>query len=66
MPFGEKEVPKNPRVDPPAAPDDDLLKVDFDGVYERLFKPALEAAGLQPFRADDEPAAGDILKDMYA
>ncbi len=31
-----------------------------------LFRPALEAAGLQPFRADDEESAGDILKDMFA
>jgi hypothetical protein len=40
--------------------------LDFNGVYQLLFKPALDAAGLQPFRADDEEAAGDILKDMFA
>src|SRR5205823_14015491 len=39
---------------------------DFNGVYQLLFKPALATAGLQPFRADDEEAAGDILKDMFA
>ncbi|MDQ3564274.1 MAG: hypothetical protein M3436_09080 [Pseudomonadota bacterium] len=68
MPFGTKEVPKKPRVDAPPAPEAsaEALKVDFDSVYQRLFKPALEAAGLQPFRADDEEAAGDILKDMFA
>ncbi len=68
MPFGKKEVPKRPRVDPPlgSEAEDATLQVDFDAVYEKLFRPALEAAGLQPFRADDEEAAGDILKDMFA
>ena len=56
MPFGMKEVPKNPRVDATPAPEakEERLEVDFDAVYQLLFKPALEAAGLQPFRADDE------------
>ena len=68
MPFGEKEVPKKPRADVSGAfaGNEDALKVDFTAVYKELFKPALEAAGLQPFRADDEEAAGDILKDMFA
>jgi len=68
MPFGKKEVPKKPRADMPADPDigETALKVDFDAVYEELFKPALEAAKLQPFRADDAEAAGDILQDMFA
>jgi tetratricopeptide (TPR) repeat protein len=68
MPFGKKEVPKKPRVDlPPGSKEhDETLQVDFDAVYDKLFRPALEAAGLQPFRADDEEAAGDILKDMFA
>ena len=68
MPFGKKEVPKKPCTDLPPDPTakDEALKVDFNAVYQELFKPALEAAGLQPFRADDEEAAGDILKDMFA
>jgi tetratricopeptide (TPR) repeat protein len=68
MPFGIKEVPKKPHVDLPPSPDgkDETLKVDFNLVYQELFKPVLNAAGLQPFRADDEQAAGDILKDMFA
>src|SRR5215475_11954088 len=67
MPFGRKEVPKKPSVDSPAeARRSDMLQVDFDLVYEKLFRPALEAAGLQAFRADDEESAGDILKDMFA
>lgn len=68
MPFGKKEVPKNPRIDSgekPAAKEEPL-QVDFDAVYEMLFLPALQTAGLQPYRADDEEAAGDILKDMFA
>ena len=68
MPFGKKEVPKKPRADLPADRDmeEKALKLDFDAVYRELFQPALEAAKLQPFRADDERAAGDILKDMFA
>ena len=66
MPFGKKEVPKKPRIDQAADAGDEKLQVDFDAVYRDLFQPALEAAGLQPFRADDEATAGDILKDMFA
>ena len=68
MPFGKKDVQRKPRIDlPPGAKEqDETLQVDFDAVYEKLFRPSLEAAGLQPFRADDEEAAGDILKDMFA
>jgi hypothetical protein len=39
--------------------------IDFDAVYERLLKPALVQAGCVPFRADQEPAAGDIRTDMF-
>ncbi len=68
MPFGKKEVPRKPSVDqaPGIEAKDEKLEVDFTAVYQDLFKPALEAAGLQPFRADDEESAGDILKDMFA
>jgi tetratricopeptide (TPR) repeat protein len=68
MPFGKKDVPRKPRADlPPGAKEqNETLQVDFDTVYNKLFRPALEATGLQPFRADDEEAAGDILKDMFA
>ncbi|MBA2435175.1 MAG: tetratricopeptide repeat protein [Chthoniobacterales bacterium] len=68
MPFGKKEVPKKPRVNaqPTLEQAEERLEVDFNAVYRLLFAPALQAAGLQPFRADDETAAGDILKDMFA
>ena len=68
MPFGKKEVSKKPRAEPWAdsLEKEQPLTVDFDDFYQLLFKPALNAAGLQPFRADDELAAGSILKDMFA
>lgn len=39
--------------------------VDFNRVYEELFRPALLDAGLYPFRADEETRAGDIRVDMF-
>jgi hypothetical protein len=32
--------------------------VDFDAVYSELIKPAVQAAGLVPLRADEEQAGG--------
>lgn len=74
MPYGTKAVPKRPRLESPAgstaaAPTDEAetaLLVDFDAVYLHLLAPAIAAAGCQPFRADEEAAAGSILKDMFA
>ena len=68
MPFGEKEVPKKVRSD--AQPGSQVLegqplKVDFNEIYTKLLAPALEKAGCQPFRADQEEAAGDIRRDMF-
>lgn len=39
--------------------------IDFDRVYADYIKPALEAAGLEAFRADEEIKAGNIRKDMF-
>jgi len=39
--------------------------VDFDAVYGALIKPAVEAAGLAPIRADEEQAGGIIHKPMF-
>jgi tetratricopeptide (TPR) repeat protein len=39
--------------------------IDFNAIYETLLKPAIEAAGLDVFRADEEQAAGDIKTDMF-
>jgi tetratricopeptide (TPR) repeat protein len=40
-------------------------KIDFNRVYETLIKPALEGAGFEVFRADEEIRAGDIRTDMF-
>ena len=52
MPFGTKPGP-------------DGQLIDFNRVYGEYIKPALEAAGLEPFRADEEARAGDIRADMF-
>lgn len=52
MPFGTK-------------PDAAGNPVDFNAVYDDLIRPALEKAGLDVFRADEEPRAGDIRADMF-
>jgi tetratricopeptide (TPR) repeat protein len=52
MPFGTKPGP-------------DGKPVDFNRVYNEFIAPALEAAGLEPFRADNEIRAGDIRTDMF-
>src|SRR5207249_4596898 len=39
--------------------------VDFDAVYKRLLAPAIEQAGLQPLRADEEMTGGIIHKPMF-
>ena len=40
-------------------------EIDFNRVYAELIKPALESAGLDPFRADQELRAGEIRTDMF-
>lgn len=45
--------------------DDQGNEIDFNRVYADLIKPALEAAGLEVFRADEEEQAGDIRTDMF-
>lgn len=45
--------------------DHDGQAIDFDRVYAELIHPALEAAGCEVFRADEEPRAGDIRADMF-
>jgi len=52
MPFGKK-------------PDAAGLIVDFDAVYKDLIAPAIEAAGLDPLRADEEQGGGIIHKPMF-
>ncbi|NOU11691.1 MAG: DUF4071 domain-containing protein, partial [Nitrospira sp.] len=52
MPFGVKK-------------DGQGNEIYFNRVYAELIKPALEAAGLEVFRADEEQRAGGILPDMF-
>jgi tetratricopeptide (TPR) repeat protein len=61
MPFGKKPAWTDPNDKSQTPP----LLIDFDLVYRDYIKPALEMAGLEPFRADEEPAAGDIIPDMF-
>lgn len=39
--------------------------IDFDAVFADYLKPALERAGLEVFRADDEQSAGEIGADLF-
>ncbi|MEP6606357.1 MAG: hypothetical protein ABJA60_09620, partial [Nitrosospira sp.] len=52
MPFGRK-------------PGSNGQLIDFNRVYTEYIQPALEAAGLEVFRADEEQRAGDIITDMF-
>lgn len=52
MPFGKKKG-------------GDGSLYDFNAIYNTLIKPALELAGFEPFRADEETTSGDILTDMF-
>jgi hypothetical protein len=52
MPFGKK-VDASGRL------------IDFDCIYDTIFKPAVNTSGLLPVRADEEQAQGFIHKLMY-
>ncbi len=52
MPFGKKKG-------------SDGSLYDFNSIYKLMIKPALEEAGFEPFRADEETSSGDILTDMF-
>jgi len=52
MPFGGKPGPGG-------------ATIDFNRVLDELIRPALEAAGCEVFRADEEMRAGDIRVDMF-
>jgi tetratricopeptide (TPR) repeat protein len=39
--------------------------IDFNKIYENYIRPALESAGFEVFRADEEMRAGDIRTDMF-
>jgi tetratricopeptide (TPR) repeat protein len=46
-------------------PDGHGGSVDFDAVYTQLIAPAVEEAGMQPLRADQELVGGIIHKPMF-
>lgn len=46
-------------------PDAAGVMIDFDAVYKDLIAPAIEAAGLDPIRADEEMTGGIIQKPMF-
>jgi len=52
MPFGTKTLADN-------------RTVDFNYAYNQLIKPAIEAADLEPIRADEEKTDGIIHKPMF-
>src|SRR5689334_8832581 len=52
MPFGCKTSPEG-------------LVVDFNQVYQQLIAPAIDAAELEPLRADEEEIGGFIQKPMF-
>lgn len=53
MPFGTKK-------DPSGGPD-----IDFDLIYEDAIRPGIEAAGMEPLRADEERTGGIIHRAMF-
>jgi len=53
MPFGVKKDPIT------------LAEIDFDEIYEQAIRPAVEGAGLEPIRADEERTGGIIHKPMF-
>ena len=53
MPFGAK-------ADPSGGPN-----INFDAIYEQAIKPAIEGAGMEPVRADEERIGGIIHKPMF-
>jgi tetratricopeptide (TPR) repeat protein len=52
MPFGEKPSGRGGTI-------------KFDAVYDELIHPAIDAAGMQPIRADEELVGGVIHKPMF-
>jgi len=52
MPFGKKKDEKG-------------REIDFDAIYNTLIQPAVEEAGMEAVRADEEMVGGFIHKPMY-
>jgi tetratricopeptide (TPR) repeat protein len=41
------------------------VQADFNAIYKELIAPALEQAGCEPFRADEDPRPENILTGMF-
>ena len=54
MPFGIKKDPKTG------------IEIDFDGIYDKGIKPAVESVGLECVRGDNEHTGGIIHTAMFA
>ena len=67
MPFGEKQVKRSADTgtDCPYTNAGEDVSVDFDEVWGKLLRPALQRARCRPYRADQEASAGDIRTDMF-
>ncbi len=52
MPFGKKTFQNE-------------IEIDFDAIYNDLIQPAIQEAGLEPIRADEEKTDGIIHKPMF-
>ena len=37
----------------------------FDKVYEQIFKPAIEAAGYEPYRVDENKISSSIIEKIF-
>ncbi len=50
---------------PDGQPGPDGVAIDFDVIYKKLLAPAIQPAGLTPFRADADRRGGSIHLDMF-
>lgn len=48
----------------PISDREDYLAGHFRKVYDQIFKPAIEDAGYQPFRVDDDKISNSIIKKI--
>ncbi len=67
MPFGVKRTERSifPDQHQHSSRVAQKVQINFDRIWRRLLRPALEQAGCKPYRADEEPGAGDIRTDMF-
>jgi len=63
MPFGRKKPTHDFGAHPAASLG--VPALDFEQIYDRLLKPALQKAGYEVARADSSANAGDIRTDMF-